>query len=206
MTDECDGQQTLEKALASKAREEAYGFYGSSKSWKRRADRFRFRLRLQSWIGLAVPLLTVGSYQLKGLLPTTWDPLQPTLIFVTILFIPQSLIALWSLVSKWDDELTYAEGSMKDNLTLFKRWDALARDAALGKTKNLQKRMDQLVEEAADLEAEDEKRVTRPDRRFAMRATLYKYQRPCVSCQKAPSSLDPSKCDTCGKFSKRNLY
>lgn len=191
------------QSQASKAKAESLTSYGSSRGMKRRADRFRFRLGLLSWVPLAGPILVFGAYSLESYLPKDSGALPLTAGMVIAVMTLQALVGAWSLIFRWRDELVHSEYSMKKNHRLYKKWERIASD--LSQDKKVDKRLKALEEEAAELDEEDESRVSMDDRRFGMRTMLYKFQRECATCKEVPKDLKPSRCSTCGSFWRYNF-
>ena len=176
------------------AEKEIYAF-GTSYLFEQRSQSLRFRLRILSFLSLAVPL-SVGGIAMAS----ADTKLLPVIVTISgLLSIPLFVMTLWSLVFRWEERLAASEHACKVNNELKNGWDDLARYAgsdAEEKFRALLER-DRMQEQNDVMQA-----VSAKDRRRMMRASLIQYRRKCATCGNQPTSMSAkaNSCATCGDF------
>lgn len=169
--------------------------YGTASLFERRSRSLRHRLRTLNFLSLAVPISVGGT----ALVAANTKLLSIFVIISGILSIPLFIMALWSLVFRWEERLTASEHSCKLNNDLKNRWNDLARYTG----SDPEERFQTLLELDRTQEHNDVKQdVSEKDKRKMMRASLLQYRRKCATCglQPVSQSAKSSKCATCGDF------
>jgi mobilome CxxCx(11)CxxC protein len=157
-------------------------------------------LKLLAFSSLAGPL-SIGALVISVGISSNLIPWAVTIAAILSIF--QILLSLWSLVSHWQENLSYYLESKADNYSLADRFVDLGNNTSYSESK--------WRTEYAVLEALGSNRqqldlrhdITNEEKRMAMRAGLREYQRACVSCKQIPQSLETSNCPTCGQFERR---
>jgi mobilome CxxCx(11)CxxC protein len=169
--------------------------YGTAYLFESRSRSIRFRLRILSFLSLAVPL-SVG-----GIAMVAADAsLLPFIVAISgILSIPLFVMTLWSLVFRWEERLAASEQSCKINHELMNGWSDLAQYTgpdAEEKSRLLLER--DRIQEQSDIMQD----VSAKDKRLMMRASLIQYGRKCAICGVQPVSMSAkgSSCSNCGDF------
>jgi mobilome CxxCx(11)CxxC protein len=170
--------------------------FGTSYLFQRRIRRPQRGIRWVAYLSLAVPLVIGLVVMAFG----TDDASLPVLLWVGgILLVVQGLLALWSLVARWNDTIESVLLSITENNRLANRYkeiaergpsDAAVRAAVLD------------AEYQARTEADLRQGITEQEKRMGMRAGLRQFQRACAACGKVPTTMDPSQCGVCGNFSE----
>ena len=173
---------------------EIYAF-GTAYFFEKRSRSMRFKLRILSFLSLAVPL-SVG-----GIVMVSADTkLLPVIVTISgILSIPLFVMTLWSLVFRWEERLATAELSHKGNNKLKNSWEDLSKYKGL----DAEERFQSLIEHDRMQEEIDRMQdVSEKDKRLMMRASLIQYRRKCATCNVQPTTLSKngSSCATCGDF------
>lgn len=176
------------------AEKEIYA-YGTAYIFESRSQSLRFRLRILSFLSLAVPL-SVG-----GIAMTAADAkLLPVIVIISgILSIPLFGMTLWSLVFRWEERLAASEHSCKVNNELKNGWEDLARYKGLDAEEKFQVLLDRdRAQELSDVGQD----ISAKEKRQMMRASLIQYRRKCATCGIQPISMSAkgSSCATCGNF------
>jgi mobilome CxxCx(11)CxxC protein len=182
------------KNLIAECWNKALYSYGTAQIFGKRATSLRKKMRITAFFGLVVPLL-FGSVALSF---GTKSPLLDVLLPITgIVVAGQLVMSLWGLIAKWDDEYGYSLASMKANTHLWHKWGKLAKN----QQGDFQSVFDNLSEMYHNQDLEDtQKGITDKEKRFAMRSSLFQFKRECATCNKVPTSMKPSDCDTCGNY------
>ncbi|NKF95636.1 hypothetical protein GO290_02736 [Ralstonia solanacearum] len=182
-------KQTFEQRCLER---EIYAF-GTAHLFEGRARGLRLRLRILSFLSLAVPL-SVG-----GIAMTFSDPERLSVIVKVsgALSVPLFVMTLWSLVFRWEERLAASEHSRRVNTELRNYWEDLKRY----KGGDAEEQFSRLVEQDRKQEQKDlGQDVSAKDKRRMMRASLIQYRRPCATCGVQPKSMSTwrKKCVTCG--------
>ncbi|KWV84383.1 mobilome CxxCx(11)CxxC protein [Pseudomonas haemolytica] len=182
-------------ALLTRCAEKEIYAYGTAFLFESRSRALRFRLRILSFLSLAVPLSVGGTA-----LVSADAKLLPVIVTISgILSIPLFAMALWSLVFRWEERLAASEHSCKLNNELKNRWNDLARYTGSDAEQRFQTLLDRDRMQEHDDVTQD---VSVKDKRRMMRASLIQYRRQCATCGIQPISLSAksSNCEMCGKF------
>lgn len=168
--------------------------YGTAYIFERRVAKPRRLLRLLAWLGLAVPVSLGGLVTAFGV---NQKLLVPALVVAGLLSLVQALLSLWALTSRWDDSLSYGLESVRGNHRLASQYERLA---SLGPT-DIAARLEVVdASNQARIENDLSQGITDAEKRMGMRAGLRQFRRACAECAQVPTSLQPSKCNTCGNF------
>ncbi len=176
------------------AEKEIYA-YGTAYLFEFRSRSLRYRLRILSFLSLAVPL-SVGGIAMAA----ADAKLLPVIVTISgILSIPLFVMTLWSLVFRWEERLAASEHACMVNNELKNGWNDLARytepDAEEKFRALLERdRMQEKNDVMQDVSAEEKRQI--------MRASLIQYRRKCATCGIQPISMSAkgSSCATCGDF------
>ena len=185
--------------LRQKCWDRALQTHGSAHVFELRSNRFRNRLRILTFFGIAVPA-TIGSVVLSS----KNADLSAVLLFIAgFLGLVQLIGSIWSLVSHWDESYSYARESLTSNYQLSNKYQKMAENPPSDPAV-LQLQFDLLEKEDQFRYAQDSKQgISEEEKRLAMRAGLRQFQRPCTQCSTVPSSLEPTDCGVCGDFKRR---
>lgn len=169
--------------------------YGTARIFEKRANEINRKRRVITFLGLATPL-TVGAFVTAFSVDS--DILKVMLIPVAgLVALFQSIMSLWSLVAKWDEEYSYSITAVKANTRLTSDFEVLAQSDI----DRIKRDISRLREEYQRQEIEDSaQHITDKEKRYAMRQSLFQYKLKCETCGKIPESLTPTSCDTCGKY------
>jgi mobilome CxxCx(11)CxxC protein len=179
--------------LRNDCRQKANYAFGTASIFEhrmRRLERLRYTI---TYLGIIVPVL-VGSLALTSLGKTLLPYMEfPAGVVITL----QLALSIWSIIAKWDEKYLYALGAMQVQTKLFNSWNRLAKYPP----PDLERRVHELLEKDELQENSDlAQNVSDKEKRYGLRKTLYHYGLTCATCQIKPSSMKPSKCDTCGNF------
>lgn len=169
--------------------------YGTAYIFESRSRSLRFRLRILSFLSLAVPL-SVG-----GIAMATADKnLLPVIVLISgVLSVPLFVMTLWSLVFRWEERLDAAGHACKVNNELKNGWEDLARY----KGPDAEEKFSVLLERDRIQEQSDVRQdVSEKEKKKMMRASLIQYRRKCATCGVQPISMSAKgiSCTTCGDF------
>ena len=169
--------------------------YGTAYIFESRSRSLRFRLRILSFLSLAVPL-SVGGIAMAA----ADAELLPVIVTISgILSIPLFFMTLWSLVFRWEERLAASEHACNVNNELKNGWEDLARY----KGSDAEEKFRVLLERDRIQEQSDVRQdVSAKEKRQMMRASLIQYRRKCATCGVQPISMsaDNISCATCGNF------
>ncbi len=178
---------------------QAFHSFGTAYIFQIRLQKFRLRLRCIAFLGIAVPLIIGGVVTSFGI---HFNLLPYFLFFAGFLLLIQLIFSAWSLVSRWDEELSYAIESMTDNNRIYSESERLAKTDS----NDIKIRLQMLeVENQSRVNADNKQGITDEERRMGMRASLRQFQKKCSSCGQKPSSMVASTCEVCGQFKRRLL-
>ena len=172
---------------------------GTRDVFSRRFRSLRRRIRFRNWLGFAVPIL-IGAVATTEWLKTA--PYYQNLAFAALVVagFGQLLFALWSSISKWDDDLAYCMRAIRDSDGLKDAWMLIGRNDV--EDIQLEYRMRLLQQQIIDSH-DAQHDISNREKQIGMRAGLILLQRNCVSCKMKPSSRKPplfkkTKCVVCG--------
>lgn len=171
---------------------------GTKVIFQERLSKLKSRINTRDFLSLIVPIAFAFTYQ------TDWIQWFPNLkiFFLSILGVMglfQTLMAAWSLVSKWDEERSYCLRAVRDSEEMRRSWTDLAKgiDSGGQSSFTLLKKQQDLID-SHDVQ----KQVTPKEKQIGMRHGLISLQRRCV-CGVIPTSHSvpwrpQTKCATCG--------
>ena len=184
-----------DSAFIKRCSEKEIYAYGTAYIFELRSRSLRFRLRILSFLSLAVPL-SVGGIAMAA----ADAKLLPVIVTISgILSIPLFVLTLWSLVFRWEERLTASEHACKINNELKNGWEDLARYEEPDREDKYRVLLERdRIQEQHDLSQD----VSAKEKRQMMRASLIQYQRKCATCGIQPISMSAknSSCATCGDF------
>lgn len=170
--------------------------FGTSYIFQQRARRLKTRLQWVNYIGIATPVL-VGSLALSF---GQFDLLPFIITICGAIGVIQMFFNLWSLVSRWVEEHSYAISSTAANDSLSTRYKELGQNPPprLSDLRQMYERLQ--LEDRSRRDQDHEHGIGDEERRMGMRAALRQFQRSCAGCQKVPTAMEPSDCGICGNF------
>jgi mobilome CxxCx(11)CxxC protein len=172
-------------------------FVNSCGIFEKRANKYRWFLRILSFLGILIPIF-IGTIYLS--FRTQQWLLDLSVIIAGILGSLQVLLSAWSLTTRWEDTYSYALESQGHNYRLSASFEYLGKYSVL-RPSELRKEFDLLQAENRQRTEQDNKQgLTDQEKRMGMRAALRKFQRSCAGCKEVPLSMKPSKCTVCGNF------
>jgi mobilome CxxCx(11)CxxC protein len=182
-------RSAAEDDLKVQAWGQALHAHGTSEVFRKRADRLSWRTRLRDFLGIALPVgLGVVAANTNQTVTAFAIPI------VGILAGLQLLLVIWSIMSRWDEEYWYSINAMRENSSLCTTWERIARlsGPALFDRTMIQ---DQLI-----LDRDSSKGITEKEKRFGMRAGLFRYAKACAGCGEVPKTMKRGSCGVCGDF------
>jgi mobilome CxxCx(11)CxxC protein len=184
------------KKIATDCWNNALHCLATSYIFQQKADRYEKWIRLNTMLGLMVPLCMGGialSYSgNKGLIDVALIAAAPLSVF-------QIILSGVVLVNKWDSKLGYCLESMSANRVIYDKYITLAKHH-LDDTE-LNHRFDLVRVEDDQRTRQDEKiSFSAKENRTGMRYALWILQRPCGGCGKVPLDLEASSCNVCGNY------
>lgn len=185
---------TNEDILRQQCWDNALHALGTSAIFERRANTYRQRLRLLTFLGIVVPLAVGGMVLSFGTAP---NYLPIVLTVAGILGLIQLIGSAWALVARWDDSLAYALESTTSNSRIANEYEQLARNPPT----DIDTRVQIITaEDRLRSDLDTKQGITEEEKRRGMRAALRQYKRPCATCGKIPDSMIATDCPTCGQF------
>ncbi|BAL10571.1 hypothetical protein BJA01nite_01900 [Bradyrhizobium japonicum] len=172
---------------------------GAHEIFKRRAASLNRWMRTRDFLGVSIPVIVAF------VATTDWmDKLGRfktiALALLAVAGLAQALLSLWSLIARWDEDRAKSIQLMADTSELEVNWrDIGRRDVAGLEAAYEVARARQRVVDARLASAE----LTQDELRIGMRAGLRELQKPCVTCNEIPATIDPPKkpkkpCPVCG--------
>jgi mobilome CxxCx(11)CxxC protein len=170
--------------------------HGTAYIFERRASSIRWKLRVLSFLGIAVPAAVgaiLGTFSLKP------EYVKVVGTVAGVLSVTQLVFSIWSLVSHWDTGLSYYLESKSANYRLAADWSQLGNTTIMT-DQEFATRL-QVLEKESEIRSDLDNRhdISDTEKRTGMRAGLRKYQRPCVQCGNVPKSMKGTDCGVCGK-------
>ena len=171
--------------------------YGTAYIFEKRAANIQNKIRILSFLGVAVPACVgavVGSYSLDS---------KQTGVILTIastIALVQLLLSIWSLASGWDAKLSEYLDQKNKNYEISDKYKKLGNDTVhdLHAYKREQEKLD--IERSYIKKAADKHSVTENEKRKGMRYALRKFQRSCASCGIVPTDMKSTDCGVCGQL------
>jgi mobilome CxxCx(11)CxxC protein len=177
--------------------DQALHHYGTAYIFEKRAARTRWKIKLLNFFGIAAPAAvgaTIATYAFND----AW--METILIFAGAIGLAQLLVTIWSIVSKWDDQLSYCMESKSANYRLSSLYDDLRSKQWLS-TIDFQTELSFIGQESqfrSDLDHRED--ITDKEKRMGMRSGLRRFGRQCRACNEVPKSTKSKNCDVCGNF------
>jgi mobilome CxxCx(11)CxxC protein len=171
---------------------------GTRVVFERRARRLKLLTKTRDFIGLAVPILlayVLGSELFETLKPYKAEGVASLAVAASA----QLLLAAWSLIFHWDEELAYNVRSSRDSYLLKEEWKKIGE----GQAANPEIEFGLLEERQKIADSHDiEKGITNKEKQVGMRAGLILFQNECV-CGKRPRTFEVPwritiPCPVCG--------
>ena len=151
---------------------------------------------LLSYLGIAGPASVgaiISTYSLDD--KTT----KLVLVVAGTIAIIQLLFSIWSLVSGWNEKLSYYLESKSSNYSLSSQYQKLSQNSSISK-QGFDSELNVLDREADLRSALDNNHyVNDKEKRMGMRYGLRKFQRACAGCDIVPTDMKPTECGVCGK-------
>lgn len=181
-----------EAELRSKAWESVIHSYGTFAVFLKRVEKLKLKRRLRDFFGIALPCVlgffyanNIGGYQ------------KLLIYFIGLIALAQLLVTIWSLVSGWDEDYSYAMNAARENEGMSQAWERVATSA-----------VELLRTEFASTRNQDDKiqerdraqNISEKERRFGMRRALFFRRKECAVCHVVPVNLKPTECVCCGSF------
>jgi mobilome CxxCx(11)CxxC protein len=170
--------------------------YGTGYIFEQRANRYRRRLKILNFLGIAVPA-SAGALFLS-FETSLYSIVAP---IAGVLGLAELIGSIWSLTNKWSDIYAYALESMTSNYNLAEDYKRLAKNHDLSNF-SFQFEIIQ-VRDQIRRDSDYKQGITEDEKRMGMRAALRERQLKCATCDEMPKSMEPSDCDTCGNFKRR---
>jgi mobilome CxxCx(11)CxxC protein len=182
--------------IKSQCWDEALQALGTAAIFEKRMIVLKRALRLLQGTGIVVPA-SIGFIALSFGVAHEW--FGYLLVLGGLLGLFQLITSIVAISSRWDDAFAYAQESQSSNFQMASDFEEIARKDRITDAFLVQY---QILKKANDMrKASDSKQgVSDKEKRFGMRAGLRKYQKRCATCQQVPTSMKPTKCDTCGNF------
>lgn len=170
---------------------------GTSYVFQLKTKFYKVWIRIITILGLVVPLLlgaTAAAYgQNSNILGIALGIAAPLTIF-------QIVLSGISLAAKWDDLLAYSLESQSENRKLSEEYETLAKYPPAT--------IEELEKKFAIIQTKDEARIRQDEKisfsakenRKGMRYALWIRKKECATCKTIPSSMNATKCETCGNF------
>jgi mobilome CxxCx(11)CxxC protein len=182
--------------------DEALHCFGTSYIFEVRANLLRRRIRLLTFLGIALPASVGATFAAYG------AESRITIILAGLagaLGLIQLLGSVWSLTNRWDDDFGYALESLSANRVLSDRFRSLGQSppATVEEARTQYRLID--TESKARALLDDKQGITDEERRMGMRAALRQFKRDCAGCNKIPTSMEPTNCAVCGNFKMRRI-
>ncbi len=176
--------------------------FGTAYIFECRAVPLRVALKLLAFSSLIGPL-SIGALVIA--VGATSKLIPWAVAIVGLLTIVQITLSLWSLVSRWQENLSYYLESKVDNYNLANCFVGLGKNTILSENdwRTEFSVLGALGSNRTQLDLRHD--ITDEEKKMGMRAALRQYQRPCATCSQVPKSLQASDCPTCGNFKKRRL-
>ncbi|OPY11275.1 MAG: hypothetical protein A4E69_02924 [Syntrophus sp. PtaB.Bin138] len=170
--------------------------HGTAYIFERRASSIRRRIKLLSFLGIAVPASVgaiIGAYSFDA------EILRLILGVAAAIATIQLLLTIWSIVSGWNQSLAYYLESKSVNYRLSGQYERLSTSTTLSANDfDLEYRV---LEREGDIRAnlDNQHDISDKEKRMGMRYGLRRFQRPCAGCNLVPTTMKATNCGICGK-------
>ena len=171
---------------------------GTRVTFADRSTNLRRKLRTRDMLGIAIPFCIAFLYV------TDWvqnfqQYKSVALGILSVVALAQSLMVVWSLIARWDEELSYSLRAERDSYEMREAW----RDIGKGLPPDLAQAFDIRSGQQKIIDSHDiERKISSREMQRGLRAGLIHAQRPCV-CGEVPKSrriplLRRKPCVHCG--------
>lgn len=171
--------------------------YGTAYIFEKRAAKIQNRIRMLSFLGVAVPACVgaiVGSYSLNSI------QMGLVLTIASSIAIAQLLLSVWSLASGWDGKLSEYLDQKNKNYENSDKFHKLGNET-LYELDAFQRELEKLnIERNFIKQSADRHSITEKEKRKGMRYALRKFQRKCAACDNVPTDMKSTNCGVCGQF------
>lgn len=191
--------------LRIKCHDQAFHRYGYSYIFKKRAERFKWRINLIKTLGIIVPA-AVGSIALSYS-SDSWILKLAIGIAIPAMAI-QFILSLWAVLYKWDEELAYCYESMPSHSVLYSKLKHLGQFPPT-KFKDLENQFEKLeIEINLRSQLDGQHNIKSWETRMGMRWSLREHQDKCIKCEIQPFGMTSTNCEVCGNFNyiKHQLF
>ena len=170
---------------------------GTSYVFSQKLKDYKTGIRIITVLVLVVPILLGGTVMAYGKDSCLLDILIAITAPVVVIHL---VLAIISLIYKWDDKLAYSLESQTDNRIISEEYENLAKFLPTN-INELEKRFEIIKTKDNARATQDEKiSFSVKDNRKGMRYALWIRQKECATCKKIPPSMKPTDCETCGKI------
>lgn len=191
---ESENAQKAALVLRSECWNRAIQAYATGEIFKRRSQKYTWRIQLLTFLGIVVPVL-VGAVVLA--FGVQFEHLGALLAFAGVISIVQLVVSAWALVANWTENLQYSLESATENFDLSLKFKKLGQNPPA----DFQTRSAALQAKDEARQGSDNKRnISDRENRRGHRAGLRQFERECKGCKKTPISMISSNCDMCGNF------
>ncbi|MFG1411444.1 mobilome CxxCx(11)CxxC protein [Xanthobacter sp. VTT E-85241] len=185
--------------IRAKSADNALHAEGTRHIFDERTRKLSILVRSRDFIGIAIPLV-IGYVLSADFFDFLKNYQRLAITVLALLALAQLLLTLWSLISKWDEELQYCNRASRDSYALRTAWNKLAENDA----ENLELEYKLLSKRQDDADSHDIQKGIKPAEYAAgMRTGLILFKRKCYTCDKVPTTRTApwrpkSPCMTCG--------
>lgn len=172
--------------------------FGTAKIFEKRLKQLNILNKGAKFIGLAVPLIIgyfVMTFGKENVLSASWF-----LYTAAILGFVQLSISLWALVDNWDDKLQcYAEFA-SENIHYSDTFENIGKRYGENKVEYARLLREMIALDGKQRKLNSKMNISRKENRYAMRYSLFQFERECVECKTIPIVDKPKRgCSICGK-------
>ncbi len=172
---------------------------GTYNIFAKRAKRIGRLTALRDFIGILVPI-AVAFFATTNWVQTLSGFRDFALAALGVVAFIQTLVVVWSLITRWDDEGAYSKRAMRDNYEMKSAWEQMGKaDVADLSAEYKVRTLQQSIIDSHDIG----RNITDSERQMGMRAGLFQFQRSCSVCKKIPTSrslprVALRRCGACG--------
>jgi mobilome CxxCx(11)CxxC protein len=190
----------LRDKIILESSDNSFHCFGYSYLFDKRAQRFRKRVKLLQVFGIAIPA-TVGATAVGYGYDNSI--LKYALILSAPLLVIQFTVSIIAIIYEWDTELAYSYEASQDYNNIYDRFKKLYKLPPVSYTE-LDKQFEIINTEYGSRSRQDAKHgIKEWELRMGMRYSLREHQKPCATCGKIPTDMEPTECGVCGKFKKQ---
>jgi mobilome CxxCx(11)CxxC protein len=188
---------TKEEQIRTDCWDKSFHALGTSYVFSHKLKAYKMGLRIITVLVLVVPLFLGGTVMAYG----EGSKILSILIVLTApVVIIHLLMAIFSLIYKWDDKLAYFSESQSENRIISEEYENIAKYPPTD-ISELHKRFEVIKTKDNARAIQDEKYTfSDKDNRRGMRYALWIRKKECATCKIIPLTMTPSDCETCGNF------